>query len=241
MAEILLCKHPYSLDSLNNIHDMYSLRLKHKPRTGPPVLLPYHPYLHSTRPSITDENILVILDHHLPKKDITDMAFEFGEENAVAITEIAAAFRTYGAGTTGAATSIYSERIQNLGVAVKRYQDTLLEYRNIVKSNPAVSSASKQKVIDAFQKMQKNFQGEIKAITSGIRARRGLPLTNSTRALNIARSSRRIAKLHVFDQEQASRLVQFGKYGRFLGNGLAVIDFGSRMGNIHIRMVRVDR
>jgi hypothetical protein len=143
MAEILLCKHPYSLDSLNNIHDMYSLRLKHKPRTGPPVLLPYHPYLHSTRPSITDENILVILDHHLPKKDITDMAFEFGEENAVAITEIAAAFRTYGAGTTGAATSIYSERIQNLGVAVKRYQDTLLEYRNIVKSNPAVSSASK--------------------------------------------------------------------------------------------------
>lgn len=80
---------------------------------------------------------------------------------------------------------------------------------------------------------KKNFQREIKAITSGIRLRRGLPLTNSSRALNIARSSRRIAKLHVFDQVQASRLVQFGKYGRFLGNGLAVIDFGSRVGNIH--------
>jgi hypothetical protein len=81
--------------------------------------------------------------------------------------------------------------------------------------------------------MQKNFQREIKAITSGIRSRRGLPLTNSSRALNIARSSRRIAKLHVSNQAQASRLVQFGKYGRFLGNGLAVIDFGSRVGNIH--------
>jgi hypothetical protein len=29
------------------------------------------------------------------------------------------------------------------------------------------------------------------------------------------------------------RLVQFGKYRRFLGNGLALIDFGSRVGNIH--------
>ena len=173
------------------------------------------------------------LAHHLPKKNITDMAFEFGEDNAVAITEIAAALRAYGAEAMGAATSVYSKRIQDLGSAVKRYQDALLEYRNIVKSNPAVASAAKQKAIDAFQTMQKNFQREIKAITSGIRARRGLPLTNSSRALNIARSSRRIAKLHVSNQAQASRLVQFGKYGRFLGNGLAVIDFGSRVGNIH--------
>lgn len=132
MAEILLCKHPYSLDSLDHIHNMYSLRLKHKPRTGPPVLIPYQPYLHSTRPSITDESILATLDHHLPKKNITDMAFEFGEDNAVAITEIAAALRAYGAGATGAATSIYSKRIQDFGAAVKRYQDALLEYRNIV-------------------------------------------------------------------------------------------------------------
>jgi hypothetical protein len=233
MAEILLCRHPYSLDSLYNIHDMYSLRLKHKPRTGPPILRPYQPYLHSTRPSVIDENILATLDHHLPKKDITDMAFEFGEDNAIAITEIAVALRAYGAGATGAATSIYSKRIQELGAAVKRYQDALLEYHDIVKSNSAAASAAEQKAIDAFQKLQKNFGKEIKAITSGIRARRGLPLTNSSRALNIARSSRRIVKLQVFDQVQASRLVQFGKYGRFLGNGLAVIDFGSRVGNIH--------
>jgi hypothetical protein len=119
------------------------MRLKHKPRSGPPILIPYQPYLHSTRPSITDENILATLNHHLPKKNITDMAFEFGEDNAVAITEIAAALRTYGAGTTGAATSIYSKRIQDFGAAVKRYQDALLEYRNIVKSNPAAASTAK--------------------------------------------------------------------------------------------------
>jgi regulator of protease activity HflC (stomatin/prohibitin superfamily) len=42
-----------------------------------------------------------------------------------------------------------------------------------------------------------------------------------------------VAKLRVFDQVQASRLVRFGKYGRYLGNGLAVIDFGSRIDKIH--------
>jgi hypothetical protein len=94
-------------------------------------------------------------------------------------------------------------------------------------------SVAKQKVMDNFQRMQKNFQREITTITAGIRTRKGHPLTNSSRALNIARSSRRIVKLHVFNQVQASRLIQFGKYGRFLGNGLAVIDFGSRVGNIH--------
>jgi hypothetical protein len=47
MAEILLCQSPYSLDSMENINDMYALQLKHKPHSGPPVLVPYRPYLHS--------------------------------------------------------------------------------------------------------------------------------------------------------------------------------------------------
>ena len=105
MAEILLCKHPYSLDSLDDIHDFYSMQLKHKPRTGPPVLQPYRPYLHSARPSLIDEKIMVTLDHHLPKKDITDMVFDLGEENTIAIAEIADGLRHYGAGAMGAATS----------------------------------------------------------------------------------------------------------------------------------------
>jgi hypothetical protein len=95
MAEILLCRHPYSLDSLDDIHDMHSLQLKHKPRTGPPVLIPYRPYLHSAQPSITDHNVMVTLNHHLASKDITDMAFDLGEDNTVAIAHVAAGLRDY--------------------------------------------------------------------------------------------------------------------------------------------------
>lgn len=35
------------------------------------------------------------------------------------------------------------------------------------------------------------------------------------------------------NQVEASRLVHFTKHAKVLGGGLAVIDFGSRMGNIH--------
>ena len=58
-------------------------------------------------------------------------------------------------------------------------------------------------------------------------------MTSPTRALNIARSSRKVAKLDVMSQTQASNLVKFSRHTKLLGNGLAVIDFGSRIGNIH--------
>jgi hypothetical protein len=51
MAEILFCRHPYSLDSLENIHDTYALQLTHKPRTGPPILVTL-PALYSFRSAV---------------------------------------------------------------------------------------------------------------------------------------------------------------------------------------------
>ena len=46
-------------------------------------------------------------------------------------------------------------------------------------------------------------------------------------------TERSVAKLHVTNTAQASRLVRFAGYTKFLGNGLAVIDFGSRAGHVH--------
>ncbi len=218
--------------TMGNINDMYSLNSNFMPRKDLPRLIPYRPYLYSTQPSITDHSILMTLHHHFPLKDITDMALEFGEDNTIAIAQVAANLRLYGGAAMGAATSIYSKHMQEFVTAIKRYQNALLEYRNAVKSNPAGAAAAKQKAISVFQTIQRSFHNEINAITTNIRARRGTPLTSSTRAINIARSSRKVAKLSVADQVQASRLVKFCKYGRFLGNGLAVIDLGSRVADI---------
>ena len=45
---------------------------------------------------------MLTLNHHLEQKDITDMAFDFGEENTIAIAQIAAGLRDYAAASAGA-------------------------------------------------------------------------------------------------------------------------------------------
>lgn len=49
---------------------------------------------------------------------------------------------------------------------------------------------------------------------------------------NVARSSKNIAKLDIMTPVQADNIVKFAKHAKFLGNGLTIIDFSSRVGNI---------
>jgi hypothetical protein len=233
MADILLCQSPCSLNSLDDIHDMHALKLQHKPRTGPPILMPYRPYLHCASPSAADRHIMLTLDHHFAQKDIADMAFDLGGDHTIAIAQIAAGLRAYGAASVGAAATVYGRRMQNFGMSVKRVQDALLKYRSVAKSDPGAASAAEREVLEAYRQMQKGFQTEVDAVTSGIRRSSSLTLTRPRRALEVARNSRRIAKLRISDEAEATRLVRFGKYGRYLGNGLAVIDFGSRVSHVH--------
>src|SRR5690606_1716377 len=65
-----------------------------------------------------------------------------------------------------------------------------------------------------------------------IRSKRGTPLTSGHRGTNIADSSRSIVKLDVTSQVQANNLVRFTQHARVLGNGLAIIEFSSGIGNI---------
>lgn len=108
-----------------------------------------------------------------------------------------------------------------------------MAYRDAIKSNAASKAIAKQKAFKAFQDLQIRFRHELNAINVGVKARRGTPLSSSIRATNIARSSRSVAKLNVTSQIQAHNLVKFAQHAKFLGNGLAVIDFTSRVGNIH--------
>jgi hypothetical protein len=133
----------------------------------------------------------------------------------------------------GATTAVYARRMRNFGKTVELYQNALLKYRDVAKSNPGAASAARQEAVEAFENMQKGFQTEINIVKSGIRRGQALTLTRPRRALEVARSSRRIAKLRVFDEVQATKLVRFSEYGRYLGNGLAVVDFGSRVSHIH--------
>ena len=93
---------------------------------------------------------------------------------------------------------------------------------------------AKQRALLAFQELQFRFKQELKAVNAGVNARRGTPLTSATCGTNIAKDSRNVASLNLTTQTQTHNLVKFTNHAKFLGNGLAVIDFGSRVGNSEI-------
>ena len=106
-------------------------------------------------------------------------------------------------------------------------------YRDAVKSGSRFQVAKPIEARRAFEHLQTAFHSEMRAVTAGSQARRGTPLTRAERGLNIARSSRHADKLYVANQANAHNLVRFTRHAKVLGNGLAAIDFGSRVGKIH--------
>jgi hypothetical protein len=235
MAEILLCNQPLRSDSIASIHGIRSDHITGIGGYRPSLLVPYRPYLYSAHPTAIDKSILTNLCHNSMPQDLTEMVFDLDGESVIAISEIAAGLRRYSLGTVGATTSIYANRMGAFAEAVLQYQEALLEYRDATKSSPIARAAAKKKVIAAYKNLQTRFQSEVAVLTSRANSRKGTVLGNSTRGLNIARSSRgsHLAKLNVLDRAQASNLMRFSQYGRYLGNGLVAIDFGSRIGKVH--------
>ena len=121
---------------------------------------------------------------------------------------------------------------------MQHYQNSLQTYRDVMhgKGVPGVTPASAGQAIHAaFANLQERFRYELwmTSLSQKKPPRKDTPLTNSTRAMNIARSSRHIQKLQLTSAVQATALGRFSQYGKVLGNGLVLVDMGSRVGNIH--------
>jgi hypothetical protein len=199
----------------------------------PTKIIANTPYIFESQQSAFGKTILSQLSPMPVSRELTNLSLSYGGDNIIALAEISAKLKDYNIGLMGASTSVYANRIGGFAGAVKDYQFALMEYRQAITSNSTLKTFAKQKAHIAFQKLQRQFQNELNLVTAQVKARRGLPLTNIDRATNIARDSRNIAKLNITSQVQANNLVKFAKHAKFLGNGLAVIDFGTRVGNIH--------
>lgn len=233
MPEILLCNHTINPQRLNHecgvdIDSLFTMTCQ-----KPAMLVPNTPYLVSDDQFGTGRGILNQLSSRSAAKELTTLSLSYGGDNLVAMAEVIEKLKEYNIGLIGASTSVYASRIGGFAGSVRDYQKALMDYRQAVKSRSPMRTAMKQKAHVAFQKMQTQFQHELRVVTFKNKARRGTPLTSANRATNIANSSRSVARLNVTDQIQASNLVKFSRYTKFLGNGLAVIDFSSRVGNIH--------
>ena len=233
MSEIILCNRTYSASVFKNECGIGIELASSFACANPDMIIANTPYLLKNDNSAIGVTSLAKLSNPLITKNMTNLALSFGGDNLVALSSINAQLQEYNVGLMGASTSVYANRMGGFVGSVKNYQSALMEYRQTITTKSPLKIAAKQKAKMAFDKMQNSFKHEVKVVTSQVKSSRGTPLTNFDRGANIARSSRNIAKIDIMTHVQADNIVKLTKHTKFLGNGLAVIDFGSRVGSVH--------
>ena len=232
MPKLLLTSASTDADSIRRAMGLPPGFIQGRDRSVPKTMCPNTPYLLGESLSDHDRRILsAFVADPGATRTLTELSLAYGGDNTVALAELTRKLRDYGLGTVGAATEVYGSRMESFGGTVKGYQDTLVAYRAALKT-PA-QAAARQRVVRAYANLQKRFGSELSTITLRNRARRGTALSRVDRALNIARDSRTATKLDVTSQVEASNLVRFARGAKYLGNGLAAIDFGSRARSIY--------
>lgn len=232
MNGILLCNQPINAHLFHETCGISTDVLTGPNCSKPDTLSAHTPYwLNDVTP--TGRGIITQLSPLPVARELTHLSLSFGGDNTLALAQMTQKLQEYNIGLIGASTSVYANRMGGFAGSVKNYQNALMAYRSALPLNPSARILAKQRAHAAFDKMQLHFRHELNAVTGQIKSSRGTPLTSAQRATNIANSSRNFVKLNVTSQVQANDLVRFTQHARFLGNGLAVIDFSSRIGSIH--------
>lgn len=176
-----------------------------------------------------DLDVLSILSAANASADLSRMTEQFGNNEV----QILASLQDCLTATFSSGASVYGQRMDQLKSHVEAYERALLIHRETrLVGSPLQISRSADDVHASFNKLQAVFQNEVRVITAGVKSRRGLVLTNHQRGLNIARSSRHPNKLYIQNQTNAHQLVRLTKHTKVFNNGIAVIDFSSRVGRI---------
>ena len=240
MAQILLCNKPIKINEIEVEHGIPASDLVTTlPPVNSPLLKPHHPYLIANNPTIYERQLLTLLGTGDSTRNLTNITLAYGPENTVGLAHLMHEAKEqiekheFVMGATGTTMDAYKLRSEKFVEAVTEYQKALLNYRNVYKTSPTSKMLAKQRVTRAFSELQGKFKFELNMMTQKIRARRGIPLTNEERALNIARSSRNVTKLELANQVEASSVIKLAKTTRIIGNGLAVVDFGMRASNVY--------
>jgi hypothetical protein len=166
-------------------------------------------------------------------KNLDELSTCWGPHNLKAIAGMHGKLAANG---IGAGSDLYARRTGQFIEGVSRYQQALLNYRKVVKNGTAAEARrAKDAVLSTHRALNSGFRAEMatnarRAKSRG--ARKDTPLTSVKRGLNIARDSRDDAKLYITDDYEVTKLLHFFRYARYLGNGIAVIDFGSSIGSI---------
>jgi hypothetical protein len=208
--------------------------------TTPKTLWPNTPYMLGERKTDHDRRIMGLLSQQPANQTLGDLSLAYGSENTRALAELTRRLREskpYGVAGVGAAADVYARRMDSLGKVIQAYQHAAVEYHRIARSKSVsgiARAAAQMRLSEAKANLSKRFGIELNTIKSRLPKRqRRLLRANDERMFERIRRTGRASRLDVGSSVEATDLVRFAQHAKFLGNGLAVIDFGSRIGDIY--------
>lgn len=239
MSELIFTNRTLSADALKGLCEINIDSLSNYNDAEPTQLSENTLYLHNKDSAGLGHSVLNQLRGQARK--LNELTTLFGSDNVMALSQLSAKLNNERSNVMGATASVYTDKMSNFMKAIKAYQDALMEYRDVSRSqgyHRSMSTSSsairqaKQKAISAYQRMQERFAVELDMLNKGSKSKRGTVLNNVKRGTDIARSSRSITKLDISNQAKAQDLIKFTRYAKGLGNGLVLIDFAARGGNV---------
>ena len=213
-------------------------RLQSWDRGAPSTVWPNTPYLMCRGKINPDRQFLSTFADPATAKTLADLSLAFGGDNTLALAELTKQLRDagpYGMAGAGAAASTYSGRMERLADVIKAYQNDMLAYRRAMRSDAAshVKAAARQQMVERNAYLNRRFRSEVRTMRTQMSARYRTLLSKDERLPEMVRHTRKVAKLDVASRVEATNLMRFARGARYLGNGVAAIDFGSRASDIY--------
>jgi hypothetical protein len=240
MTTIILPRLPTQADSMQRMLDLPPDCIHGFGATTPKTLWPNTPYMLGERKTDHDRLVMGLLSQQPANQTLGDLSLAYGSENTRALAELTRRLREakpYGVAGAGAAASVYAQRMDSLGKAIQAYQHAAVEYHRVSHSR-AVSgiarAAAQTRLSDTKANLSRRFGIELNTIKSRLPKRQWRLLrADDERMFERIRRTGRASRLDVGSSVEATDLVRFAQHAKFLGNGLAVIDFGSRASDIY--------
>lgn len=210
--------------------------LVHDRRYGPTELMrPCTPYALAESLSASDDAMLADLAPHDVAQTLTGISRAYGGDNTLALAEVfdqLQAIRPSVSGYVNSAAGVASARTGQFSQAVQASQQALLDYHRAARAGKG-SQAARDALVAANQDLNLRFQYELEVARRRMSARYRTLSSNEQRLADLVRTTRRVSKLDVASRLESSKLAKLGRGAHYLGNGLTVLDFGSRVHDIY--------
>jgi hypothetical protein len=137
-------------------------------------------------------------------------------------------------GLAGAAATAMQSRLDNFGKAVMKHQEALIKLHEGFKAKlPRADITRLENTVKSTVKaLNKSFKAELAKYFPHSAGKRGTIMTNSDRAIGMAKGAKTYQPLNISSGAQFGKVLTFAKAANFVGKGALIVDAGFRVDDV---------